>query len=128
MENRIFQRICALVMSAALLSAGTPALTYAGIIDTGTYVESAQRDADLATLSAGLHRQEVRDQLIKMGVEPAQVETRLTTLSDSELRQLADRMDQLPAGGDILALIGVVFVVLLILELVGVIDIFKKTP
>ena len=31
------------------------------------------------------------------------------------------------AGGDVLAVIGVVFVVLLILEAVGVIDIFKKT-
>ena len=31
-----------------------------------------------------------------------------------------------PAGGDILALIGAVFVVLLVLELTGVIDIFKK--
>ena len=32
-----------------------------------------------------------------------------------------------PAGGDALAVIGIVFVVLVILELVGVIDIFKKT-
>jgi hypothetical protein len=36
-------------------------------------------------------------------------------------------MDQMPAGGDLLAVIGIVFVILLILELVGVIDIFKKT-
>ena len=36
----------------------------------------------------------------------------------------------MPAGGDIgfFGLIGVVFVVLLILELVGAIDIFKKFP
>lgn len=37
------------------------------------------------------------------------------------------QVDRLPAGGSALAVIGVVFVVLLILELVGVIDIFKKT-
>jgi uncharacterized membrane protein (Fun14 family) len=36
-------------------------------------------------------------------------------------------MDQMPAGGDALAVIGIVFLVLIILELVGVIDIFKKT-
>ena len=35
-------------------------------------------------------------------------------------------MDQVPAGGDFLVLVGAVFVVLIILELVGVIDIFKK--
>ena len=36
-------------------------------------------------------------------------------------------MRNAPAGGDALALIGAVFVILLILELTGVIDIFKKT-
>jgi len=46
--------------------------------------------------------------------------------ADFELRSLADRMEQMPAGGDALAVIGIVFVVLIILELVGVIDIFKK--
>jgi uncharacterized membrane protein (Fun14 family) len=40
---------------------------------------------------------------------------------------LAERMDTLPAGGDALAIIGIVFLVLIILEVVGVIDIFKKT-
>jgi hypothetical protein len=37
-------------------------------------------------------------------------------------------MQGAPAGGDVLALVGAVFVVLLILELVGVIDIFKTVP
>jgi len=37
-------------------------------------------------------------------------------------------MAGLPAGADALAVIGIVFLVLLILELVGVIDIFKKIP
>jgi hypothetical protein len=36
-------------------------------------------------------------------------------------------MQSVPAGGDALAVIGIVFVILIILELVGVIDIFKKT-
>jgi uncharacterized membrane protein (Fun14 family) len=41
--------------------------------------------------------------------------------------QLSSQIESLPAGGDsVLVLIGAVFVVLLILELTGVIDIFKK--
>jgi hypothetical protein len=39
---------------------------------------------------------------------------------------LAGRLEELPAGGDLLAVVGITFVVILILELVGVIDIFKK--
>ena len=46
-------------------------------------------------------------------------------MPDQELQQLADRLQDLPAGGDsALAVIGVVFLVLLILELVGVTNIF----
>ena len=62
-----------------------------------------------------------------LGVDPAAVDARVARLTDSELQSLADRMQQMPAGGDALAIIGIVFLVLLILELVGVIDIFKKT-
>ena len=62
-----------------------------------------------------------------LGVDPADIDARVARLTDTELRTLADRMGEMPAGGDALAVIGIVFVVLVILELVGVIDIFKKT-
>jgi hypothetical protein len=39
---------------------------------------------------------------------------------------LRAQIDSLPAGGDAIAVIGVVFLVLLILELVGVTNIFTK--
>ena len=50
---------------------------------------------------------------------------RVAALSTEELRQLKLQIDELPAGG-LLAVIGVVFVVLLILELVGVTNIFNN--
>jgi hypothetical protein len=61
-------------------------------------------------------------------VDAAAIDQRVASLDDSELAALARQMQDAPAGGDVFALIGVVFVVLLILELVGVIDIFKKIP
>jgi hypothetical protein len=127
MSNGLFQRACALVVTIAFFSAGMPLPAYAGIIDTATYVESTQRAADLATLSAGLNRAEVRDRLAGMGVDANAVDARLAGLTDAELRQMAEQMEQMPAGGDALAVIGIVFVVLVILELVGIIDIFKRT-
>ena len=63
-----------------------------------------------------------------MGVNPSDAALRVASLNDQELATVANRLDQLPAGGDgVLAVIGIVFLVLLILELTGVIDIFKKT-
>jgi hypothetical protein len=79
-------------------------------------------------VNAALAREEVRAQFEALGVEPAQVESRIAALTDAELRTLAGQMSDLPAGADALAVIGIVFLVLLILEAVGVIDIFKKFP
>ena len=63
----------------------------------------------------------------ELGVDPAAIEGRLAALSEAGVATLAGQIDEAPAGGDALAVIGIVFVVLIILELVGVIDIFKKT-
>jgi len=127
MSDRSCRRIGVLILSVALINMGTPAVGHAAVIGTQTYLEATQRDADLSTVTAALDRAEVRDRLVAMGVDPARIEARLNTLTDSELRDLSTQFEQLPAGGDILAVIGVVFVILIILELVGVIDIFKKT-
>ncbi len=99
----------------------------AAIVDTGTLV-APTRDADLSSVRAQLDRADVRAEMEKMGVDSKALDARLATLSDRELHQLATDMQTAPAGGDVLALVGAVFVVLLILELVGVIDIFKKIP
>ena len=116
------------VLAVSLLSLGSPLVVQAEVIGTLAGLESAQRDTDLARVNRVLATVEARDQLQAYGVDQAQVEARLAGLTDSELSTLADKLESAPAGGDVLAVIGVVFVVLLILEAVGVIDIFKKFP
>lgn len=116
------------VLCLALLNLGSPLVAHAGIVGTLQAVESSStRAQDLATVSSTLAGEQVRAQMVALGVDPAIVEARVARLTDPELRSLAERMDRMPAGGDALAVIGIVFVILIILELVGVIDIFKKT-
>lgn len=112
----------------ALLNVGSPLVARAELVGTLQAVEASTRTQDLAAVSATLARQEVRAQFAALGVDPAQVDARVAALTDAELRQLSTQMADLPAGADALAVIGIVFLVLLILELVGVIDIFKKIP
>jgi hypothetical protein len=71
---------------------------------------------------------EVREKLSALGVDAAQLDARVAALTDAELATLADRIDTMPAGAGAIEVIGIVFLVLLILEAVGVIDIFKKFP
>jgi hypothetical protein len=59
-------------------------------------------------------------------VDPIAANERIAALTDEELALLATELESQPAGGSLLGVAGVVFIVLLILELVGVIDIFKK--
>lgn len=115
------------VLTAAVFNFGVMSAAQAGIVSTGAIV-SAERDADLASIRSQLQRADVRAQMQEMGVDAASVDARLATLSDSELRDMAEQMKNAPAGGDVLVLLGAVFLVLLVLELVGVIDVFKKVP
>jgi hypothetical protein len=107
---------------------GSPIVAEAGIIGTLEAVESHSRAQDLEVINSALSRAQVREQFIALGVDPAQVEARVASLTDAEIRTLSVQVEQAPAGASALAVIGVVFLVLLILEAVGVIDIFKKFP
>jgi hypothetical protein len=75
-----------------------------------------------------LARAEVREALAARGVDPAQVQARVAALSEEEARVLADRLDQLPAGGsDILGIIFTVFIILLITDILGLTKVFPFT-
>ena len=116
------------IVCLAMLNLGSPLVAQAELIGTLQAVEASTRAQDLATVSSALARDQVRSQFVALGVDPAQVETRVAALTDSELRTLAGKISEAPAGADALAVIGIVFLVLLILEAVGVIDVFKKFP
>jgi hypothetical protein len=123
-KNRYF----VYVLCFALLNLGSPPVAEAGLVTTLQAAAATTRTQDLATVNAALAREEVRAQFEALGVEPAQIESRVAALTDVELRTLAGQMGDMPAGADALAVIGIVFLVLLILEAVGVIDVFKKFP
>jgi hypothetical protein len=121
-------RFVVYVLCLAMLNLGSPLVAQAELVTTLQAVEASTRTQDLAAVNAALAREEVRAQFEALGVEPAQVESRVAALTDSELRTLAGQMAEMPAGADALAVIGIVFLILLILEAVGVIDVFKKFP
>ena len=122
------KRFVVYLVCFAILNLGSPLVAQAELIGTLQAVEAGTRAQDLATVNSALARDQVRAQFVALGVDPAQVEARVAALTDSELRALAGKVSEAPAGADALAVIGIVFLVLLILEAVGVIDIFKKFP
>ncbi len=114
------------ILAASLLAASLQTAASAGTISTQQYLTAVDREATLARIDAVLAREEVRSKLEQYGVDPIAANERIAALTDQELSLLATELEDLPAGGNLLGVAGVVFIVLLILELVGVIDIFSK--
>lgn len=119
-----FRALLSLFASIALVTAGTFSVAHAGMIDSAAVMQMEQRDASIAQIEQLLERDRLASQMETMGVDAADVAERLDQLTDEELLLLQDRLEALPAGAGILEVIGVIFVVLLILELVGVTNIF----
>jgi len=127
MRVESFRRACVTLMSVSLVSLGMQVPAAANVVGTSEAISASRTTDARAVIDATLARADVRAQLAQLGVDQAAIDGRLAALSEDEIASLADQIQTAPAGGDFLAVVGIVFVVLVILELVGVIDIFKKT-
>ena len=59
-----------------------------------------------------------------MGVNPADIESRVNLMTAEEVEMLSRHMDELPVGGDVLGVILIVFIVFVITDVIGATDIF----
>ena len=114
------------IVCVAILNMGMAGAASAAVVDTATLV-TPDRATDMGVVRTQMDRADVRAKMEEMGIAPAAVDKRLASLNDRELHKLAVDMQNAPAGGDAVWIVGAVFIVLIILELTGVIDIFKKT-
>jgi len=90
------------------------------------YKNNAQDARDhLKTL---ISRNDIKNALISQGIDPDEAKARVDSLSDSEAIEVADKIEQLPAGaGPFGAIIGaalIVFLVLLLTDILGYTDVF----
>lgn len=110
----------------ALVSLGFAQVSQAGVVTTHEFARAEQRAERSSDLARLLARSEVAAELARYGVSAEDVLARVENMTDDEILALEGRIGDAVAGGDALAVIGVVFLVLLILEVVGVTDIFKS--
>ena len=124
MFRRITKPVSYLVLSGfMMLSLHVPA-TQAALIGTDAVVSAAAGNEARAKVSAALERDEVKQALAERGVNLADVQARVDSLTDQEVTQLSTKLDQLPAGGDVLGIAVFVFLVLLVTDMVSYTDIF----
>jgi len=99
----------------------------AAIIGTETLLNIMQGNEARVYVNSILAREDVQAALIVQGIDPKEAKTRIDSLSDAEVIDIADKIDQLPAGGffeTLLVVIFIVFLVLLVTDITGHTDVF----
>lgn len=122
--RKYLRSISTLVLAAFVVVLLPAPAAYAGMVGTADMLAVEQRTQLEGKIVDYLKRDEVREQLVRQGVDPAQVEARVAAMSDQEIQSLGGRIDELPAGGDFLGAAVIIFLVLLFTDILGYTDIF----
>ena len=121
--SSLMKRVMTILVSLSFLTTySLPA--YSGIVTTEQLMQEQLESLDRDTLVSLMDREEVRQQLIDRGVDPDYAKQRIAALSDEQINEIKANIDDLPAGGVIGILIAVLLV-LIILDIIGVTNIFS---
>ena len=122
-----FKRFTATVLIASTTLLGMPMMAQAVIVSSSEAMASATQSDARAKVAAVLAREDVRSGLAERGLSAEQAQERVRAMSDEEVASLAGRIDQAPAGGDILGILFTVFIVLLITDILGLTKVYPFT-
>ena len=118
-----------LFLAILMITILTPYQTaLAKMISTETIIDAGRADEARVYVNSVLAREDLKAALMSQGIDMKEAKARIDSLSDTEIVLLADKIEQLPAGGDPLStIIGAVvfiFLVLLITDILGLTDVF----
>lgn len=117
------QRVLCLLLSLSLIvSPIGPA--HAAMVDNGQLLGEVQAELNRSDVLQILERAEAQQQLMSLGVSPDGVKERVSHMTDQEVAQLNQHLADLPAGGDVLGVILVLFIVFIITDMLGATNIF----
>lgn len=118
------KRVMSILLSLAMLNLySLPA--WSGVVSTDQLIEQEIEVFDRDRLVSMMDRADVREQLVAHGVDPEFARQRIAALSDMQVEQLNAEMDQLPAGSGVVGILVAVLLVLIILDIIGVTNIFS---
>ena len=119
--------IAALVITSLPVAAAPNAPQSMDLISTQSVLAADRAGADRERINEILARADVQDQLVKQGVDLDEVEARVASLSDAEAQQMADQLEQLPAGAGVVGALFAVFIILLVTDILGLTDVYPFT-
>lgn len=128
MHSKSFKSISFLVLVSFVLLDFSVSTAGARLIDTQAVIAAQQQETSRQQLAAFFDREDVQQVMVQQGVDPAEAQQRIASLTDAEVTKIVRSLDQLPAGGDgVGAVVGAavfIFVVLLITDILGFTHVF----
>lgn len=131
-----FRRICrtaALPLAMVFVIQMVPAsASFAGLVSTEQVLANESHSLAHAKIRAFIERDDIRKQFESLGVAPEEALSRVNAMSDEEAVRVAGMLDTLPAGQDafvaFVAAVGVLLLVLVFTDLMGITDVFPFIP
>ena len=112
-----------LIASLLVICIAMPLPSQAAMVATDAALAGTQR----AKMERVLERADVQARLEAYGVSAADIKARVAALNDDEAAALAAQIDSLPAGGDLIGAVVLVFLILLLTDILGFTHIFPFT-
>lgn len=116
-----------LVVSFCLLNFNVPR-AQAQMVGTDAVIEGQRAADQRAQVATFLAREDIQQLLTRNGVDPAEAQLRVSSLSNEEVAKISNSIDQLPAGGDgvgaVVGAVVLIFLVLLITDLLGLTHVY----
>lgn len=122
-----FKRLVASFLIVCLAALSFPMQASAAIVSTREATAPTGMAAERERIIGFFSRDDVRKSLEAHGVAPQAAIDRVGALSDEEVQQLAARIDQAPAGGDVIGVLFAVFIILLVTDILGLTKVFPFT-
>jgi hypothetical protein len=101
---------------------------WAAMIGTESIINVDQDQSPRDYLNNLLAREDIQAALISKGIDPQEAKARIDSLSDAEVNDIVNKLDQLPAGGGALEIILIiaflVFAIFVFTDIAGYTDIF----
>ena len=115
----------AMITSMLFVSIQAPAM--ADVVGTKELTMQAELQIQRNDVRDLIAREDVRAGLLGYGVSVADIDKRIDNLTASELLQIQNQLDVLPAGADgVLGIVLTLIVIFILLDLLGATDVFPR--
>ena len=130
---RIARPVSLVLAVYVFMISGPHQAAMAALVGTETVLDGTRVQNARELVRNLMAREEIQAALAQQGIDPQEARARAAALSDAEAVRLADRVESLPAGGDVgplgivVGTLLIVFIILLITDILGYTSVFPFT-